>query len=276
MIFVLKLKWNFGGIPLKEDLTNKSVLSACQILTCFSETRPELGPTDLEAMTGIKASTAYRMLISMQESGFIIRGSEQGKYRLGLRVVELAKVVLNAYPIRGEAAHFLQELAERSGANANLGVLDGDEVVYLCRFPSPQVPDKYFHAGRRVPAYCTALGKAILAFSPGLVAERVLAGPLNPLTNHTIADPGALRAELESIRACGYAEDVEESIPGTYCVAAPVLGPDGFVEGAVSLSNTGTRLTLQQMEERVPDLLEVSTKISYRLGYSLFNPWTSR
>jgi IclR family KDG regulon transcriptional repressor len=260
---------------MTEDITNKSVVNALQILNCFSETRPELGPGEVEQLTGIKASTAYRMLVSMQEGSFIARGTAEGKYRLGLGVVELAKVVLNSFVIRGEAAALLHDLSQRSGGNANVAILDGTEVFYLGRYPSPQVPDKYFHAGRRVPAYCTGLGKAMLAFSPNSVVEWVLAQPLKSITRHTIVDPDRLRAELESVRENGFAWDVEEWMPGTYCIAAPVLGPDGQVEGAVSLTNTGTRLTREHIAERIPDLIEVVTKISYQMGYSLYNPWNS-
>lgn len=261
---------------MTEDVANKSVVTAFQLLDCFSETKPELGPSDIEHLIGVKASTAYRLLVSMQESGFIVRGHAEGKYRLGLKAVGLAKQVLNSFPIRGEAAGFLQELALQTGANANLAILDGCEVVYLGRYPSPHVPDTYFHAGRRVSAYATGLGKAMLAFSPAAVVDQALAGPLKPLTRTTIVDPAQLRADLEAIRERGYAVDAAESLPGTYCIAAPVFGPHGLVEGAVSLSSAGTRLTAEQMLERVADLRDVATKISYRLGYSLFNPWVSR
>src|SRR5690606_17178955 len=132
----------------------------------FSERNPELTIGDVATALGINPGTAFRLLRSLEFGRYLTRDETGKRYRLGLRTLAAAKVVLNTQPARIAAQAYLVQLANQAHANANLAVLDGLDVVYLDRASHVAEADPYVHSGRRAPAHCTALGKVLLAHSP--------------------------------------------------------------------------------------------------------------
>jgi DNA-binding IclR family transcriptional regulator len=122
--------------------------------------------------------------------------------------------------------------------------------------------------GVRRPAYCTAVGRAIFAYAPAAVADRVLAGTLARRTPRTVTDKAALRAILAGVRERGYAIEDEECEPGIRCIAAPVRGADGAVAGAIGIAGPSQRLSLEALKKLAEPLMEVAAAVSLRLGYA--------
>jgi IclR family transcriptional regulator, KDG regulon repressor len=258
-----------GTRSLKTAISN-SVLKCVGLLKCFDSDGQELGVSDLAKRLGTTASTAYRLANTLKQAKLLEQNPESEKYRLGLGIVELNRFVMNGIPVRRLALPHLAALASKSGANANLGMLWDDAVLYLARVPSPNVQDTYFHPGRKAPAHCTALGKALLAALPEGERRALLARlPLPVLTRSTITDRRRLEEHLFEVDLRGFSVDHEEHMIRTHCIAAPVRGTGGELVGAVSLSTTLLDMRHEELLSHVPDLLEAARATSYSMGHHL-------
>lgn len=254
--------------------SNQAVLRALEILDLFTEQAPVLSLAEVASTLGVNAGTAFRLVKTLEDAGYLARGGEAGKdYRLGFRPLGVAKVVLNTQTARIASKGYLESLAATARTNANLAILDGLEIVYLERASFVPEADPYCHSGRRAPAHCTALGKVLLAYGEG---DSLLGGEEPPVlrayTEHTITDVGLLKLELERIRAAGYASEESECAVGSNCLAAPVFDARGKVVAAISLSTMRTGAAAQDVAQHLADLQLVCTQVSHRLGYSLFQP----
>ncbi|MEU3980436.1 IclR family transcriptional regulator [Streptomyces sp. NPDC026672] len=194
---------------------------AAGILDVFHPSGEEFRLTELAARAGLSKTTAFRLAGDLVRLGFLERVGEH--YRLGGRLFELGSLVPRRLDLREAALPFLQDLFEGTRRTVHLGVRDGADVVYLERihghapFPLPS------RIGGRLPLTCTAIGKALLAFSEPEVTEELLAAPLPRLTRHSVDDPVRLRTELEQTQVSGLAYEEQEAAPGVSCIAAPVF-----------------------------------------------------
>ena len=258
-----------GTGSLKGAISN-AVVKAAALLRCFDADGQELGVSDFARRLGITASTAHRLAATLKQASLLEQNPESEKYRLGLGIVELTRFVMNGIPARRLALPHLATLASKSGANANLGILWDDAVLYLARVPSPNVKDTYFHPGRKVPAHCTALGKALVAALPEAERRTLVARlPLPACTSKTITDRKRLEEHLFEVDLRGYAVDNEEHMIRSHCIAAPVRGTGGELVGAVSLSTTLLDMRPDELLSHVPDLLEAARATSYSMGHHL-------
>lgn len=222
---------------------------AFTLLTAFRPGDGELSLAELCRRTGIAKPTAHRLLGELAGWGAVER-TENG-VRLGLRLFELGQLVPRQRDLLEVAAPFLADLSEATRETVHLAVPDGSEVVYvqkLARSDSPDIPSRL---GGRMPAYCTGVGKALLAFGPPEQLAAVLAAGLPRRTPRTVIAPGLLHSELAAIRRRGIAEEHEESAPGVACVAAPVLGPDGYAVAALSISGWANSLNTHRLAPAV-------------------------
>lgn len=199
--------------------------------------------------TGIAKPTAHRLLGELAELGAVER-TPTG-VRLGLRLFELGQLVPRQRDLLEVAAPFLADLREATRQTVHLAVLDQTEVVYVQKLVGQRGPNLPSRLGGRMPAHCTGVGKALLAFGPDERTEAVIAAGLPRRTARTVVAPGLLRAELAAIRRRGIAEEHEESTAGVACVAAPVLGDDGVAEAAVSISGWVGRLNTARLAPAV-------------------------
>ena len=181
------------------------------------------------AATGLPKATVHRLLKELTELGYLNYCAETRRYRGALKLAGLGAGVMENLDIRTHAHPFLLELQKASGHTCNTGVKSNDVGVYVDKIESRDPGIKlYSEIGKSFPLYCTGLGKVLLAWSPAREVDRILAlHPLEPVTEHTITTPDALRQELAQIREQGYALDREEITRGIMCVAAPVFGPGG-------------------------------------------------
>lgn len=216
---------------------------AVDVLSAFTRgPGSTLSLAEVARRTGLPKPTVHRLLAALDGHGLVER-TERG-YQLGMKLFELGEHVPRKQKLREAALPFLQDLLEVSHGTVHLAVLDGTDVVYLERIRGHRVAKAASRVGGRQPAYCTGVGKALLAFDAE-AAVRVLAMPLTPRTPYTITDHQRLAEELAAIRAQGIAFDREENALGIACAAAPIL-LDGRPVGAVSVTCSPPHLDVER------------------------------
>ncbi|MFF3621748.1 IclR family transcriptional regulator [Streptomyces sp. NPDC002467] len=219
---------------METELAPLSLLEkAARVLGAFEGPQPRLSLTEVVRRSGLPRSSAHRILDQLVRLRWLDR--EGRDYRMGMRMLELGALASHHNRLRRAALPLLHALHEQTGQVVHLSVLDGAEVVCLERIGGSEAMAVPSRVGGRMPAYCTAAGKAILAFSDPTELENVLGHGLRPRTPRTLIRPLALRAELAATRERGVAYDREESFRGISCVAVPLRGA-GRAVAAVSVS----------------------------------------
>jgi DNA-binding IclR family transcriptional regulator len=247
----------------------RSVVLVTSILELLSNTE-ELGVTEIAKHVKVHKSTVYRFLRSLTELGYVHQDPTSEKYKISLRLLDLAGHLLSGLDIRNTARPDLERISDSTHETIHLAVLERDEVIYIDKIDSNQPLRMHSYIGQKVPIYATALGKVLLAWDAQSTLQRVLGrGSLPRFTDKTITEPVDLMEELKKIRECGYALDQEESILGVFCIGAPILDIRGGVVAAISISMPKLRFK----EERLPYLKDLITEgaaeISQKLGYSV-------
>jgi len=261
------------SIPsLREPRYSQSLERGLAILGCFTPKRPVLGIADIADELGMSRSTTHRYVITLVALGYLEQGASR-KYRLGLRVTDLGMSALNSTGLREHAHPYLEELRQRTSYTSSLGVLDGADVLYVDRVRSfrrgrSQV-DLDLHPGSRLPAYCTAMGKLLLANLPdGEQREMIASMKLAKRGPNTITSKKGLREELDEVLDAGFAVNDEELAAEIYAIAAPVRNEAREIVAAVSLSAHSTMISLEEMVDALgPHLVSTADRISARLGY---------
>lgn len=257
---------------LREPRYSQSLERGLAILGAFTPAKPVLGIADIADELGMSRSTTHRYVITLVALGYLEQGASR-KYRLGLRVTDLGMSALNSTGLREHARPYLEELRQRSSYTTSLGVLDGTEVLYMDRARSfrrgqGQI-DMGLQPGSRVPAYCTAIGKMLLAHLPEDQQRDILA-EIKPSKHgpNTIIAKKALRAVLEGVREEGLATDDQEFAPGLVAIAAPIRNEDRDVVAAINLAAHTERISLEELVDGLsPHLISTADRISARLGY---------
>jgi len=221
---------------------------AVDILDAFTVAQtPSLRLSELAERTGLPKATLHRLLAALEVLGLVERTGNG--HQLGIRLFELGEHVPRKERLREAALPFMQDLFEVSHDTVHLGVLEGTDVVYLERIRGHRSAPLASRVGGRLPAYCTGVGKAMLAVAPD-AAISVMAGPLERRTAYTITDHQLFAEELNTIRAAGLAFDREENQIGVNCVAAPIL-LSGKPIAAVSLTSTSSRVEVERFASAV-------------------------
>lgn len=230
----------------------------------------EMGITELSRELDMGKTTVFRLVATLEMLG-LVRQMPNGKYALTLKLFEMGSQVINRLGVRKLAAPFMEELFYSCNETVNLAVLDKGEIIYLERWESKEPLRIGLDVGVRVPAYCSGLGKAILAHLTPEERERVWSfTEFKHHTANTITDRALLEQELDRIRREGYAVDNSEYIEGIVCLGAPVFGHDGRVVAAISVAAPSVRLNKKDTLDLVPRLKETAAKISSRLGYRAY------
>lgn len=249
------------------DGTLKSLAKVVRILECFSTTERTLHLVEICSRTGFPRSTTHRLLSAMRVHGFLDQDEERDRYRLGLRLFEFGNVVLANMDLHREAPPFVDLLVRLTSHAVHVAVFDGREAVVIRRSdPSPE-KNTSLNLIESAPAHCTSVGKAILAYQPAPVVERLIAEGLRRFTDHTITDPPTLRTDLANIRERRYAVDNEEHQPGLRCVGAPIRDHSGRVFAAISVSGAAALLLPSETANLSRIVIHNAEAISKRLGY---------
>jgi DNA-binding IclR family transcriptional regulator len=215
-----------------------SVGKALTVLDVFLGEGTLLGVSQIAARAQLPKSTTHRLLAVLVEHGYVER--VDARYRLGRAIFELGNMVSDCRPrsLRSIAMPYMTNLYEASHATVNLAVLDGSAVLYVEKIYGHRAVDLPSRVGGRVPALCTALGKAILAFAHPEVQEEALSQRVPRLTPRTVVNQAVLRSTLANVRATGIAEDSEGACLGAHCIGAPIIDRTGTVVASVSVSFT--------------------------------------
>ena len=227
-----------------------SVKKALELLDHFTVERPELGLAEISREVDAHKSSVFRVLTTLNAAGFLEKDSLSGKYRLGLKILDLAGRVWGRYDIRQISAPFMEELARQTEEVIHLAVLDGADIVYLEKKGQGQILTVATRVGGRNPAYASSMGKILLADLSESELKGILGqGKLKKLTPNTIDEIPKLIKELASIRKQGFALDNEETFPGIRCVGAPIRDARGRVIAAVSATVPAQRMDDKRIRE---------------------------
>lgn len=238
------------------------------LLESFTMDRPFLSLTDLARITGISKGGVQRITHTLMELGYLERDNSK-LFRLGPKMVGIGFTVLASLDIREVAYPYMKELSDRAGLTVNLSILDRTEIIIIERVEKKKVIDLNLRVGTRLPAYCTAAGKAILAFLSEDQREKIVAQMvMKKLTKHTILDQNILLKHLQEIKQSGYSFNNQELTLISRTVGAPLFSLDGQVVGAVSIGDNAALHSEKEFKEKyVPLILELSGKISRMLGW---------
>ncbi|MFM2388674.1 MAG: hypothetical protein RLZZ437_229 [Pseudomonadota bacterium] len=208
-------------------------------------------------------ATLYRFLQTLTNQGMLSYDHDSGHYTLGMRLVRLAHAAWAQSSLAPIARPFVDDLAAATGETVHLAQMDQAQVLYVDKRNATRPIEMYSQAGKVGPAYCTGVGKAMLAYMPEQALEAALQRQsFHAFTPHTLATPAALRAELLAIRARGYAFDREEHEQGIICVAVPILSRAGQVMGAMSVTSTTQRTSLDALEQQADRIKDCAAAIS--------------
>lgn len=251
--------------PPRSDESLKSLTKVSRVLDCFSTSQRSLSLAEICARTGYPRSTTHRLLAAMREVGFIEQDRERDSYRLGLRLFELGNIVLANLELHREGRAIVEALHRLTSRAVHLAVFDGLRAVVIHRTEAdPMLSNTIVENS---PAYCTSVGKAILAYQPEDVLQRVINAGLERFTETTITDPAALEAELEATRQRGYSIDNGEHRPGLRCIGAPIRNQSGAIFAAISVSAPAWQLPMAEVDELNKVVIYHANTISQRLGF---------
>jgi DNA-binding IclR family transcriptional regulator len=228
--------------------------------------RSPLSLSEIAAELKIDRSVCHRALLTLRDLGLVSQPGGSG-YRLTMSLFEMGMRLVNRLEVKQVVRPFMEELARTYRETVNLGIKDGDQVVYLDRAESTQLVRADLAVGTRIPIHCTALGKAILAFRPESEQAVFCApGSLPAYTATTITSPKQLARQLAEIRRKGLAFDDEELYAGLRCVAAPVFDHTGSASFSLSLAGPSSRLSVADLQTIGHGLKQACGRISTILG----------
>lgn len=236
----------------------QSLIRAMQLLEHMADAGGGVSISQLATVSGLPLPTVYRLLRTLVSEDYVRRGPSR-RYLLGPRLIRLGE---SAGLALGEVVKpFLKRLVEATGETANLGLLDGNEVVYIGQAPSKHSVRMFTEVGRRLNVHCTGVGKALLAqLSDSQVRAMMARTGMPAQTPATITDPERLLAELRLVREQGYAADEGEQEVGVRCFAVAVVGGPALM--AISVSGPAGRMDNDARRKIVPVMLRAAAEIA--------------
>jgi DNA-binding IclR family transcriptional regulator len=243
------------------------VLDRCfRILDALAASNTALSPAELAGSLRLHKSTIHRLLVVLEHQRYIRRTNE-GKYGLGTKMIEMGSRAVEQLDLGEHAMPFLRRLVEETGETAHISVLSGHEMMSLANVPGRWTLTTPSTVGRRTHIYCTSVGKAYIAFLPERCLEPLLKRvTFTSHTRRTITDPAALQAELARIRKRGYAVDNEEVEEGLRCIGAPVRDYSGEVVAAISIAGPVFRIQKGRVAALARSVVKAADDLSTELG----------
>lgn len=219
--------------------------------------------TELLAEADYPKATLYRFLQTLTNQGMLAYDADRGTYALGVRLVRLAHAAWAQSSLAPIARPWIDKLSADLNETIHLAQLDQGQVLYVDKRNAVRPVEMFSQAGKVGPAFCTGVGKAMLAYLPEDELDRTLQRQsFHRFTPNTLASRPALLAELEAIRGRGFAFDREEHEPGIICIAVPILTRAGRAIGALSVTSTTVRTNLGALEELAPRIRETAAQIA--------------
>lgn len=250
--------------------SNQSVAKVIQIIELMASQKEPMRLQDIALQADIPASTALRMLNTLNIYGYVNQSEENLKYSLSLKFAQLGNLVCSQVSIRDIAKPLLLELCERCGESSCLAVEQDMQVAYIDVAESPNsMLSLMKRIGKSAPMHCTGVGKVLLLnYDSKQIDHLISTKGLSAFTTNTIVTKQALLEELETIAGQGFAYDNEECEIDARCIAAPVRDYSGKVIAGISVSGLKSQLSQQRLEVIRPVILEIADRISKLMGYA--------
>lgn len=254
---------------VKKSNLVKSVIKALDIIEILNKEN-EMGISEISQKLGMDHSTVYRLVSTLKYKGYVKQNTKTKRYSNSFKLFELGNNVVERLGLRREAQPFLEELAENTHETVNLAVMDGKHVLYIDKIESTETIKVDLNIGKRLPSYCTGLGKVMLAYMPESKVKQLLKDEeFIKYTNHTITSIKELIEQLKEIRKQGYGIDNEEYVKGLVCLAAPVRISGGKVVAAISIAVPKYRYLGGETQPKYAALLKkAADSLSKKLGYN--------
>jgi IclR family pca regulon transcriptional regulator len=257
----------------REGSYSQSLERGLEILASFNSGRTLLGVSELAREVVLSRSTTHRYVATLAALGYLEQDAGTRKYRLGPKVLDLGFAAISSMELREVSAPHLQRLSDETGHTVNMAILDGPDIVYIERCRSAQRGqneiDLNLHVGSRLPAYCTSMGKVLLAYLSAEARDAALDGvELSQRGPNTLTRRTSLLAELRRVRESGLAINNEELAFGLRSIAVPVRGQSGDVAAAINIAVHRSWGSMDELVKRLsPPLRTTAAAISARTGY---------
>lgn len=243
--------------PARSSEFVQSLDRGLAVIRAFSRERPRLTLSDVARETGLTRAAARRFLLTLEALGYV--GSDGRQFFLRPRVLELGFAYLSSASFTEVAQDHLERLADQLHESCSASVLDLPDIVYIARASTSRIMTISLAVGARLPAYCTSMGRVLLAnLSPEELERYLLTTRFLPLSERTVTDPDLIRAEVQRVRERGWALQDQELEGGVRSVAMPVHGPDGSVIAAVNVSAHASRVPLETLTGEFLDALRLT------------------
>ena len=225
-----------------------------------------LGVTEIAGKLALDKANAHRTLAALVRLGYVEQDPSTRRYSASVKVLEMARSVLDSRDLTVVAAPHLKSLWATAGENTHLAVLAGDHVVYVSTLNGTTLLSANASIGQSGPLHCTATGKSLTANLPrGIVEGLIRSIDYEAFTPNTITTPEAYERELRQVRLAGYAVDDREYHPGVRCVAAPIFGIGGLV-ASLGISAPADRLDADRLKVMAPIVVDTAARVSRELG----------
>lgn len=252
--------------PSPGDSYVQSFARGLKVIGCFSAEAPAQTLTEVAVRSGLSRAGARRILLTLQTLGYV--HSDGRLFRLTPRMLDLGFAYLSSMPIWNLAEPAMQALATRVGESCSAAVLEGSDIVYVMRVPTHKILSIGLGVGSRLPAYCTSLGRMLLADLDDEHALEVIASsPRRALTRHTLTEPEEVLARVRLARRQGWCLVNQELEEGLVSLAAPLRDRSGRAVAALNISGQVNRTSARQMQESMlPELRQTAATISALLS----------
>jgi len=247
----------------------RAVERALDVLLCFTSATPELTMTQISERVGMHKSTVHRLLATLEAKRFVQRDPVTGIYQPGNRLLQMAFLTHERKDLRNLAAPYMKQLNEAHRETITLSILDGSDMVYIDVLESPQAVKLAAKPGQRLPAFCTASGKVIIAFSPEKVIQQVFEQGFPEYTKYTIRESEKMLHIIKLSRERGFAYSEQEFEEGINAVAAPILDRENHPLAAIAVAGPSYRLSIDRMMEIGPSIASVAREISRECEFAL-------
>jgi IclR family transcriptional regulator, acetate operon repressor len=244
---------------------SQAIERALAVLDCYMDGQPEFGVTEIAHRLGLSLSTAHRIVRALLGAGYLTQNPKTDRYSLGRSAVLLGQVAQRAVGLE-HVQPVLDEVASTTGESVNFGVLDGDDAVIQMRVETKHPLRFEQRVGKRVGLYCSALGKAMLAFNPDPAAIIRRLSPLETHTPHTLTTQAALERDLALTRERGYSLDEQETQLGVRCIGSPVFDASGLAQSAIAVQIPTVRMPKEKLPEVAPIVLDAARRVSALLS----------
>lgn len=248
----------------------QSVERALLIMNLFNEQNVELKITEISEKMELHKSTVHSLLKTLESHSYIEQNPENGKYRLGLKLIERGNFVVNTIDIRQVAKSYLVDLSKETGQTVHLGIKNGKEGVYIDKVEGNLAFIRFSQIGKGIPLHATAIGKVLLAFQePKEIQETLNGYHFTKQNEHTITDENLFLQQLDKVHQQGYAIDNQENEIGVRCIAVPILNFENKVLASISMSTLVSQVNDEKLEKFIDLIKKTGLEISKKLGYRM-------